>query len=176
MGNTKINKIILILISIFCISTKQAFAATDFVLYPTPMRPPVSLFEDSMHNQKTLGHYQGKVVILSFWSLQCRPCILEMPVLDKLQRKFKHQKLEILPITYANTRVSQIRSFYRNYKVKDLSYFIDVDNLTSSSFGVEEIPTSFIFNKKGKLIASTRGLINWTSPDNVKFIENLINE
>jgi len=176
MTYTNIKKFTLILISIFAINTKIAFAMHEFELHSKPKMAPSSFFQNNQGKRQTLENYRGNIIILAFWDLSCKPCLLEMPLLNRLQKKFKNKNVIILPISQNVLAMSQIRSFYRRYKLKDLNYIIDSDNFTGSSFGVKAIPTSFIINKQGQLVAQTTGLIDWLSSDNVNFIEELITQ
>jgi thiol-disulfide isomerase/thioredoxin len=165
----------LLLISLFLtMFLGKTYAQDDFSLYPEPFRAPSSLFEDKNGSLKTLGNFQGKVVILNFWATWCTPCMVEMPSLNALQQK--HSNLAIVPIVAQGEDVSKIRSFYRNYKLSALDYFIDNNMFTAKSFQVENIPTSYIFNKDGELVAFVSGSVDWMSKDNQAFIESLLNK
>jgi thiol-disulfide isomerase/thioredoxin len=153
----------------------NANAENDFSLYPSPIKGPSAMFADKHGNYKTLGHYANKVVILNFWATWCKPCIVEMPSLNRLQQKYKG-KLVVIPIISANEDVSKVRSFLRRYKLRDLEYYIDSNNFTAESYQVTGIPTSFVFNKDGKLVSYVDGSINWLYPENIKYIEKLIAE
>lgn len=176
MKNILINKFFIILITIFLFNPNIAKAEHDFIIYPEPLRAPVSLFEDKHMEPFTLGSFHGKVTILNLWSVSCRPCIIEMPSLNKLKHKFKREKLAIITVAHSQNSMSKIRSFFRRYKLKELEYFKDKDNLTFDSYKTKEVPASFIFNKQGKLVASVSGVVDWNNSDNVKYIENLLKE
>lgn len=165
---------ILLGLFIFITSISVAKADHDFVIYPEPLHAPTSLFANETGALKTLGNFQNKVVILNFWATWCRPCIVEMPSLNKLQTLSSN--LAILPIISSSDDVSKTRSFYRRYKLNELDYFIDETDLTTSSYKVQEVPTSYIFNKQGRLVAYVSGSINWLSNDNVAFIKKLLDE
>lgn len=166
-------KTILALFSI--ILSLNANASNDFSLYPSPIQAPAAMFSDKQGNYKTIGHFSNKVVILNFWATWCKPCIVEMPSLNRLQQKYKG-KLEIIPIISATEDVSKVRSFLRRYKLRDLEYYIDSNNFTAESYQVTGIPTSFVFNKDGKLVSYVDGSIDWMHPANIKYIEKLIAE
>lgn len=151
-------------------------AESDFTSYPMALKSPASLFKNEYNEFQTLAKYRGQVVIFNFWASYCKPCIVELPSLNKLQRKFRAKGLVVLPIISSREDVSKIRSFYRRYKIRELGYFIDSNGLTARSFKVSDVPTSFILNKEGKLVASVIGAINWMQTDNVKYIESLLKE
>ena len=155
--------------------TFNAVANDDFSLYPSPIKAPAAMFTDKMGNYKTLGHYQNKVVILNFWATWCKPCIVEMPSLNALQQKYQG-KLAIIPIISEKEDVSKVRSFLRRYKLRDLEYYIDSNSFTAQSYQVTGIPTSFVFDKNGKLVSYVDGSINWLAPNNLKYIDKLIAE
>lgn len=46
-------------------------------------------FEDINGNTHTLESLKGKVVIMNFWFIQCKPCVAEIPNLNELKAKFK---------------------------------------------------------------------------------------
>jgi len=164
------------LLSILAILSNIASAENDFVLYPEPVKAPISLFETEDGNLETLGNYQGRVTILNFWATWCKPCVIEMPSLNRLQATYKAKGLSIIPLVGDTEIVSKVRSFYRRYKLRDLRYYIDNEAMTGQSYQVTGVPASFIFNKDGKLVAYVDGSINWMSQDNRKFIEKLLAE
>jgi len=98
----------------------------------------------------TLSHLRGKVVLVNFWATWCGPCRLEMPDLDDLYSRFKSQGLVVLSIT--NEESSKVSTF-----VKGLGYhapvLLDPDSQAAKRFHVENLPRSFVFNRKGKLVA-----------------------
>lgn len=162
-------KFLLIIITLF--AAFNAYAEHDFVVYPEPLKAPVSLFEDKYGSLKTLGNFQNKVVVLNFWATWCKPCLVEMPALDKLAEI--NPKVAVVPIVSSKDDVSKVRTFYRRYKFKELEYFIDNQELTAQSYQVVDIPTSFVFDKDGRLVAYVSGVIDWTSPENQAFIKEL---
>lgn len=163
------------LLTLFILCSAKSFAfGHDFVTYPEPLRAPASLFEDKNKELKTLGNFQNKVVILNFWATWCKPCVVEMPSLLNLQKKYKGQGLQVIPLVAEQEDVSKVRAFYRRYKLSELDYFVDNTGFTANSYQVESIPTSFIFNRNGKLIAYASGSIDWMTKANQDFIEQLL--
>lgn len=157
------------------IFSSHAYAAHDFSLYPAPIKAPAAIFETSKGAYKTLGHFQGKVIILNFWATWCKPCIVEMPSLNRLQQKYKND-VKVIALISPKDNVSKVRSFLRRYKLRELGYYIDNTDFTAQSYNVTGIPTSFVFNKQGKLVSFADGSIDWMSKDNIEYLEKIITE
>ena len=121
------------LLSILTVFAGLANATNDFVTYPEPLKAPVTLFETKQGSLNTLGNYQGKVTILNFWATWCKPCVVEMPSLNRLQGLYRSKGLAVIPLVGSDADVSKVRSFYRRYKLRELDYYIDNESITSQS-------------------------------------------
>ena len=45
-----------------------------------------------------LSSLKGKVVIIDFWASWCEPCKVELPILNKINKKFQGKGLEIIGV------------------------------------------------------------------------------
>jgi thiol-disulfide isomerase/thioredoxin len=45
-------------------------------------------FSDSTGASRSLGRFQGKVVVVNFWATWCAPCRAEMPAFDRLNARW----------------------------------------------------------------------------------------
>jgi len=113
----------------------------------------------------TLSAYKGKVVILNFWATWCPPCRAEMPSMETLYQRFKNQGLEILAVDLGE-RTATVRQFIRNSR-NTFPVLMDESGEVSSLYGIEAIPTSYIIDREGKIIATIIGSIQW---DNARVI------
>jgi peroxiredoxin len=106
--------------------------------------------KDLQGQDVTLSHLRGKVVLVNFWATWCGPCRIEMIDLNDLYSRFKSQGLVVLSIT--NEGSSKVSDF-----VKGSGYhapvLLDPDSQAAKRFHVENLPRSFVFNRKGKLVA-----------------------
>ena len=51
------------------------------------------------NQEKRLGDYKGKVVILNLWPTWCPPCLEELPELNRLQEKYRSDGLVVVTIS-----------------------------------------------------------------------------
>ena len=59
-----------------------------------------------------LNRCLGKVVVINFWNTHCKPCIAEMPSLNKLMNKYKDKEVVFIAITEDGK--IQVQKFFQN--------------------------------------------------------------
>ena len=106
--------------------------------------------KDLQGRDVTLSQLRGKVVLVNFWATWCGPCRLEMTDLNDLSSRFKSQGLVVLSIT--NEESSKVSAFV-NGSGYHAPVLLDSDSQAAKRFHVENLPRSFVFNRKGKLMA-----------------------
>jgi len=100
----------------------------------------------------TLTSLRGSVVLVNFWATWCPPCRKEIPDLDALYQRFKHEGLVILAIS--DEEAGKVQPFVAERK---LSYpvLLDAGGNVNKLFRVEGIPKSFVYDREGKLVAQS---------------------
>lgn len=117
-----------------------------------------------------LSQYRGKVIFLNFWATWCRPCIEEMPSIEKAQVILKGKNIEF--VLASNEEVQRIQSFIKSRSLK-MSY-VQLENM--EELNIPALPTSYIFDTYGKLVFSETGYRQWDAPENIELITKIINE
>jgi peroxiredoxin len=105
----------------------------------------------NMHGKKvTLSQLRGKIVLVNFWATTCAPCHQEMADLDLIYTHFQSQGLVILSIT-------DEEPFTVASRIGPLGYhptvLLDYLGKVAKQFHVDGVPRTFVFNRKGKLVA-----------------------
>jgi thiol-disulfide isomerase/thioredoxin len=66
---------------------------------------------DISGNNYSLDELKGKVIVINFWFVECKPCVMEMPELNKLVEK--HKNKEVVFLGFANNDKPKIEKFLK---------------------------------------------------------------
>ncbi len=100
----------------------------------------------------TLKSLHGKVVLVNFWATWCPPCRKEMPDLEGLYGQFRKKGLVILAIS--DEDAGKVKPFIANMGIS-YTVLLDPGRKVNGEFDIRGIPKTFIYNRKGKLVAES---------------------
>lgn len=127
-------------------------------------------FSDAAGVTHNLTDYKGKVVLLNFWATWCEPCIHEMPALEKLTSFMAAKDVEVLPISIDSKGASVVKKFYDEQKITGLPILIDDKGQAFHQYKLQALPTTFVIDRHGQLIAKIMGEIDWNSQDTKDYL------
>jgi cytochrome c biogenesis protein CcmG, thiol:disulfide interchange protein DsbE len=106
---------------------------------------------------RSLASLRGKVVVLNFWASWCEPCKLEAPLLERAQGTLERHDATVLGVTYLDASPDS-QSFVRHYH---LTYpnLRDNEGSFAHSYGTDQLPESFLIDRRGHIVAISRGEI-----------------
>jgi thiol-disulfide isomerase/thioredoxin len=95
------------------------------------------------------ANYRGKVLLLDFWASWCPPCLEEMPQMVAAYQKAHDHGFEILGVSLDDDKAAMETII----KEKDLVWpqCFEADHKITQTFGVQIIPSMWVFDKKGLL-------------------------
>ncbi|MBU2502516.1 TlpA family protein disulfide reductase [bacterium] len=130
------------------IAAVLAAAAVAAETFPAP---PASIPAERFD----LGAYSGKVVLMDFWASWCKPCRKSMPWLRTMQETFGGQGLVVVAVNLdkdpgkATAMMQELGT--------DVVIVTDPGGILAEAYKLEAIPSTFIYDRQGKLVSSHKG-------------------
>jgi thiol-disulfide isomerase/thioredoxin len=121
----------------------------------------------------SLSDFRGKIVFLNFWTTWCPPCRIEMPSMEKLHQKFKDGDFALVTINLQEP-ASRVKEFFKEFELT-FTALLDIDGEVGIMFGINQIPTTYILDKQGRIIGKTLGPRDWDSRESTALFEHLTN-
>jgi thiol-disulfide isomerase/thioredoxin len=135
---------------------------------------PTVGFIDGAGKMHHLSEFKGKVVVMNLWATWCAPCKKEMPTLANLQKGFGKAPIAIVPVSVdAKAASNKAKAFMADNA--PLPFFHDAEGALSPALKpiVEGYPTSFIYDRSGKLYGVIAGEADWSTPKTKAMLEKL---
>lgn len=112
---------------------------------------------DTTGKTHTLSGYKGKWVLVNYWATWCPPCLEEIPDLIALHEN-KKNNLVVIGVAMDYRNAKQVTDFAEGLLVE---YPIVLGNpqVVRQIGPVQGLPTTYLFNPEGKMVAQQVGLI-----------------
>lgn len=115
--------------------------------------PEISL-KDIHGSIQQLSSFRGKYILIDFWASWCTPCRAENPNLVRVYQKYKDKKFDIFGISLDKNKDAWEKAIKDDKltwtQVSELSGW---ESQVASTYVVESIPSNFLLNPEGKIIA-----------------------
>jgi thiol-disulfide isomerase/thioredoxin len=122
----------------------------------------------------SLASFRGNVVLLSFWATWCGPCKQELPSIQALYGKLKGKGLTVVAVDLMEDRKT-VGDFVKSHGMT-FPVLIDGNGKVGGSYDAGSIPTNYLVDRKGKILARVVGYdgVDWTSPERLALFEKLL--
>lgn len=105
--------------------------------------------------EQQLTKEQGKVIYIDFWASWCIPCRKSFPWMNDLTAKYKTKGLTIISINLDHSRALADEFLIENPANFPVIY--DPKGLIARKYKLKGMPSSFIVNRKGKIVSAHVG-------------------
>lgn len=119
-----------------------------------------------------LSDYKGKVVVLNVWATWCRPCVAEIPELITAQKALKDSDVRVIGVAVDGGNVD-LKKFLDKIRAPGFETFIDNKQAIPGKMGVSVVPTNFIIDGNGNLVAYAEGYLPWENPQIISFLKEV---
>jgi thiol-disulfide isomerase/thioredoxin len=107
----------------------------------------------------------GKPVLLNLWATWCAPCVVEMPMLDKLAADLG-DSVQVLTVSEDLNGADKVRAFFAEKKFSNLPQWIDPENDLAIAFGGgAALPLTVLYDAEGKELWRVMGGYDWSSAE-----------
>jgi len=143
-----------------------------------PKPPPEIAFVGSDGQDRSLGGFKGKTILVNLWATWCVPCRQEMPALDKLQAELGGPDFEVVAINVDTRNPDKPKAWLQENGVHNLIYYADptgklLQTLQKSGH-VVGLPTTFVVDASGCEVALLKGPAEWASPEAFAFVRTAL--
>lgn len=122
-----------------------------------------------------LSDFIGKPVLVNIWATWCAPCIVEMPMLDKLAAREK-DRLKVLVVSQDLQGAEKVVPFFARGDFEELEPYVDPENGLSFGFGSGLMPTTVLYDAQGKEVWRVIGAMDWDGAKAAALLEETLAE
>ena len=117
--------------------------------------PEIAAF-DLQGNKASLSDWQGKTVLINFWSETCGACITELRTLPQWAEKYPNQ-VQLVAMNIDGEKADTQAIVTKRQLT--LPIFKDQMKITAERYQLVGTPTSFVIDPSGKVIYKFEGLL-----------------
>ncbi|WP_417595299.1 TlpA family protein disulfide reductase [Parasphingorhabdus sp.] len=120
-----------------------------------------------------LSDFIGNPVLVNIWATWCAPCIVEMPMLDKLAAREK-DRLKVLVVSQDIQGAEKVAPFFERGQYQELEPYVDPENGLSFGFGSGLMPTTVLYDAQGKEVWRVIGAMDWDGAKAATLLEDTL--
>lgn len=138
--------------------------ARDKIVEMTDEKPADFVFYDAQKKPVSVSDFKGKVVVLNLWATWCAPCIAELPTLNSLSKSLEGKNIIVIALS-VDREEDRPKMLERLKTFGSLSAYSDPNFAAAKALNPAGMPTTYIFNKKGEIVAKVEGDADWHTPE-----------
>lgn len=116
---------------------------------------------DPSGKPQRLDQWQGKVLVINFWATWCKPCLEEMPMLIKVQKKYASNGVQIVGI--ALDSAAKVQEFAKTLGVDYplvLGSLETIELTRKIGNATGGLPYTVVLNRAGNIVKTRLGGIS----------------
>jgi thiol-disulfide isomerase/thioredoxin len=129
---------------------------------------PGTAFRGLDGKMRTLAAFRGKPLLLNLWATWCAPCVKEMPSLDRLAAA-EAGKLEVVALSH-DSGFDKVQAFFAKAHIASLAAYLDPDDAVMRAVKVEVLPTTILFDAKGREVWRVAADRDWRDAETAALI------
>ena len=139
-----------------------------------PKPAPALKLKDLDGRTHDLVQLRGRVVLINFWATWCPPCRREMPSMERLSQALKGEAFSVLAVDVGED-ADTIDAFTAQLDTTPtFPILLDTRSRALQAWKVAGLPTTFLVDRQGRIVASAIGGREFDHPEIVKAIRELL--
>lgn len=110
---------------------------------------PVMNLQDFDGKPVKAENLKARVYVFDFWATWCGPCLLEIPVWNRLQEKYADQGLKVIGVTLASGDAAEVKPFVMRRNMKYTVLLGDDDQ--AYELDIPGFPTTYVVTSDLKI-------------------------
>jgi len=139
-----------------------------------PFRVPFELPDVQGHLVR-LADLRGRPVLINIWATWCSPCREEMPSMNALYKDYGDKGLAMVAIATDAGGRPVVAPFMQAHRLT-FPVLLDPQNMVGTQLQVPGFPTSYLLDKRGRVIDLVIGARDWYSRQIRHLVEQLLAE
>jgi thiol-disulfide isomerase/thioredoxin len=127
---------------------------------------PDATLTDATGKSARLDSFKGKPLLLNLWATWCAPCVIELPMLDKLAAG----GTRVLTVSQDMTKTEAVAPFLAGKGLTHLEPWLDPKNDLAFHYQAQTLPTTILYDAAGKEVWRYTGGQDWSSAGAAKLI------
>lgn len=142
----------------------------------TPLGKPVAQpFQTRDGKDVTVAEAANGVgAVVNMWATWCQPCIKEMPYLDHLKEVLAKDGIAVVAVSQDRGGLARVEPFYNKHGYKNLDIHLDPGSPLARELKIRGLPTTILFDAKGRELGRVEGSAEWDAPAVVRFIRDCL--
>ncbi len=158
------------------LATSMVHAGPQPMLTAVAGSPPARDFtlKDVDGKVHRLADLHGKVVLINFWATWCPPCRRELPSLERLWRLLGSENFVVLAVDVAEDADTVFAFTGMLEPAPTFPILLDRDSAVLGNWPVKGLPTTFVVDKKGRIVYRAVGGREFDAPELVGQLRGLL--
>jgi thiol-disulfide isomerase/thioredoxin len=119
---------------------------------------PDFTFKDPAGKEIRLSSLKGKPLLINLWATWCGPCVLEMPMLEKLAAT---GEVKVLTVSQDMGQPEKVAAFFTERGFKALQPWLDPEGELATHYAASTLPTTVYYDAQGREVWRFVGGHDW---------------
>jgi thiol-disulfide isomerase/thioredoxin len=134
---------------------------------------PEFVLTDGKNKELRLSSLKGKPLLINLWATWCRPCITELPLLNKLAEDRKGD-LRVLAVSQDSQELGRVAPFLTDRGLNALEPWIEPKNDLSFHYQTGQLPTTIYYDAEGREVWRYVGERDWTDSETADMLKETV--